>query len=45
LEAGPWNRYLASLLGDERVGRPKSTRTELDIAAVADFVKNNGQIA
>ena len=25
---------------DERVGRPKSTRTEVKIAAVADLVKN-----
>ena len=26
---------------DERGGRPKSTRTEVNIAAVADFVKND----
>jgi hypothetical protein len=25
---------------DERSGRPKSTRTEVNIAAVADLVKN-----
>jgi hypothetical protein len=30
---------------DERVGRPKSTRTEVNIAAVADLVKNGRQIA
>jgi hypothetical protein len=30
---------------DERGGRPKSTRTEANNAAVADLVKNDGQIA
>jgi len=30
---------------DERGGRPKSTRTEVDIAAVADLVKNDRRIA
>jgi len=30
---------------DERGGRPKSTRTEVNIAAVADFVKNDRRIA
>jgi hypothetical protein len=30
---------------DERRGRPKSTRTEVNIAAVADLVKNDRQIA
>ena len=30
---------------DERGGRPKSTRTEVNIAAVADLVKNNRRIA
>jgi hypothetical protein len=30
---------------DERGGRPKSTRTEVNIAAVADLVKNDHQIA
>jgi hypothetical protein len=30
---------------DERVGRPKSTRTDVNIAAVADLVKNGRQIA
>jgi hypothetical protein len=29
---------------DERGGHPKSTRTEVNITAVADFVKNNHQI-
>jgi hypothetical protein len=29
---------------DERSGRPKSTRTEVNIAAVADFVKNDYRI-
>ena len=32
------------LVDDERCGRPKSTRTEVNIAAVADFVKNDHQI-
>jgi hypothetical protein len=30
---------------DERGGRPKSTRTEVNISAVADLVKNNHGIA
>jgi histone-lysine N-methyltransferase SETMAR len=30
---------------DERGGRPKSTRTEVNIAAVVDLVKNNRRIA
>jgi len=30
---------------DERCGRPKSTRTEVNIAAVTDLVKNDRQIA
>jgi hypothetical protein len=30
---------------DERGGRPKSTRTEVNIAAVADLVKNGRRIA
>jgi hypothetical protein len=30
---------------DERGGRPKSTRTEINVAAVADLVKNDYQIA
>jgi len=30
---------------DERGGRPKSTRSEVNIAAVADLVKNDHQIA
>jgi len=30
---------------DERGDRPKSTRTEVNIAAVADLVKNNRRIA
>jgi len=30
---------------DERSGRPKSTRIEVNIAAVADFVKNDCRIA
>jgi histone-lysine N-methyltransferase SETMAR len=30
---------------DERGGRPKSTRTEVNIAAVADFFKNDRRIA
>jgi hypothetical protein len=30
---------------DERDGRPKSTRTEVNIPAVADLVKNDRQIA
>jgi hypothetical protein len=30
---------------DKRGGRPKSTRTEVNIAAVADLVKNDGRIA
>jgi len=30
---------------DEGGGRPKSTRTEVNIAAVADLVKNDRQIA
>jgi hypothetical protein len=30
---------------DERCGRPKSTRTEVNIAAVADLVKNDRRIA
>jgi len=30
---------------DERSGRPKSTRTEVNIAAVADMVKNDRRIA
>jgi hypothetical protein len=30
---------------DKRGDRPKSTRTEVNIAAVADFVKNDSQIA
>jgi hypothetical protein len=29
---------------DERGGRPKSTRTEVNIAALADFVKNDRRI-
>ena len=31
--------------GDERCGRPKSTRTEVNITAVADLAKNDRQIA
>jgi hypothetical protein len=30
---------------DERGGRPKSTRTEVNLAAVADLVKNDRRIA
>jgi len=30
---------------DERGGRPKSTQTEVNIAVVADFVKNDRRIA
>jgi histone-lysine N-methyltransferase SETMAR len=30
---------------DERGGRPKSTRTEVNIAAVADLIKNDRRIA
>jgi hypothetical protein len=30
---------------DERSGRPKWTRTEVNIAAVADLLKNDGRIA
>ena len=30
---------------DERGGRPKSTRTEVNIAAIADLVKNDHRIA
>jgi len=30
---------------DERGGRPKSTRTEVNVAAVADLVKNDRRIA
>jgi hypothetical protein len=30
---------------DERDGRPKSTRTEVNIAAVAELVKNDRRIA
>jgi hypothetical protein len=30
---------------DESGGRPKSTRTEVNIVAVADLVKNKGRIA
>jgi hypothetical protein len=30
---------------DERGGRPKSNRTEINIAAVADLVKNDSRIA
>ena len=30
---------------DERGGRPKSTRTEVNIAAVADLLKNDCRIA
>jgi hypothetical protein len=30
---------------DEKCGRPKSTRTEVNIAAVADLVKNYRRIA
>jgi hypothetical protein len=30
---------------DERGGRPKSTRTEVNIATVADLVKNDRRIA
>ena len=30
---------------DERSGRPKSTRTEVNMAAVADLVKNDHRIA
>jgi hypothetical protein len=30
---------------DERGGRPKSTRTEVNIAVVADLVKNDPRIA
>jgi hypothetical protein len=33
------------LVDDDRGGRPKSTRTEVNIAAVADLVKNDGRIA
>jgi hypothetical protein len=30
---------------DERGGHPKSTQTEVNIAAIADLVKNGHQIA
>jgi len=30
---------------DERIGRPKSTRTTVNIAAVVDLLKNDGRIA
>jgi hypothetical protein len=30
---------------DDRGGRPKSTRTEVNIAAVADLIKNDRRIA
>jgi len=30
---------------DERGGRPRATRTEVNIAAVADLVKNDRRIA
>jgi hypothetical protein len=33
------------LVEDERGGRPKSTRTEVNIAAVADLIKNDRRIA
>jgi len=33
------------LENDERGGRPESTRTEVNIAAVADLVKNERRIA
>ena len=33
------------LVDDERGGRPKSTRTEVTIAAVAELVKNDRRIA
>jgi DNA-binding IscR family transcriptional regulator len=33
------------LVDDERGGHPKSTQTEVNIAAVADLVKNDRQIA
>jgi hypothetical protein len=33
------------LENDERCGRPESTRSEVNIAAVVDFVKNYRQIA
>jgi len=32
------------LVDDERGGRPKSTRTEVNIVAVADLVRDDGQI-
>ena len=35
----PWTE------GDERCGRPKSNRIEVNIAAVADLVKNDSRIA
>ena len=39
-------RYGRELVeNDERCGRPKSTRTEENIAAVADLVKNDRRIA
>jgi len=31
--------------GNERGGRPRSTRTEVNIATVADLVKNDSRIA
>jgi histone-lysine N-methyltransferase SETMAR len=33
------------LVDDDRGGRPKSTRTEVNIAAVADLVKNDRRLA
>ena len=33
------------LVDDERCGSPKSTRTEVNIASVADLVKNDRRIA
>jgi hypothetical protein len=33
------------VVDDEGGGRPKSTRTEVNIAVVADLVKNDGRIA
>jgi hypothetical protein len=43
-----WNfrfRDGRELVDDERGGRPKSTRTEVNIADVADLVKNDRRIA
>jgi hypothetical protein len=45
-EALKRSNFLNGILDDdERGGRPKSTRTEVNIAAVADLVKNSRRIA